>query len=534
MIYFNSNIKLFLSAIIVMLLVACKNKPKDLEVEEKQPNIVFILADDLGYGDVEHFNKDSKIPTPNLNQMANEGVSFTNAHSPAAVCTPTRYSFLTGLYPWRGKKKRGVSWIWDKPTIKKDQFTIGQMLQEQGYHTACVGKWHLGWNWPTTDGLPATVANEGKNVDYSKAITGGPTERGFNYYFGDDTPGFPPHTFIENNRTVQNPDTWYEVYPFVAGASTKDWRYEDLLSKTTAKAENYIVERSKEDQPFFLFYSMTAPHTPIAPHEDFQGKTNAGIYGDFVYEVDYSVGRILKTLDSLGLAENTLVIFTSDNGSTTQDGTGYHGEIGSMMRNYSHDGSGGLRGHKADIYEGGHRVPFIAKWKGKIKPNNTSTAILQHTDMMHTFAALTNHNLKDNTGEDSFNVLPNLLDGNKNSSREALVTQSSKGVIAIQKENWKLIMSSGSGGHWTKPIGEYPKLVDNTWENVQLYNLENDLKETNNIASQHPEKINELALQLGQYIVDGRSRKGDTTKENIELWEQVKWVEHLSLTIPKI
>jgi arylsulfatase A len=541
----NKNIRPVLNPIItskflVLLSFAfilnCQNSDyKTVATKEiPSPNIVFILADDLGYGDVERFNKNSKIPTPNINQLAKDGISFINAHAPSAVCTPTRYSFLTGTYPFRGKDKSGVSWVWDRPSIKKGRFTIGQMFQQQGYQSACIGKWHLGWNWPTKDGKPATLENKGKNVDYTKPIIGGPTERGFDYYFGDDVPGFPPHTFIENDKTVDIPNSWLEVYPFIAGASTKNWRYEDLLRKTTHKAQEYIIKCAKKEQPFFLFYAMTAPHTPIAPHEDFKGKTNAGNYGDFVYELDDNVGKVLKTLDSLGLSENTLIIFTSDNGSTTQDGTDYTGEVGSMMQKYLHDGSGGLRGLKSDAYEGGHRVPFIAKWEGRIAPNTTSTAMIQHTDMMSTFAALINYKMNNTIGEDSFNVLPSLLGKEQLSPREALVTQSSKGTIAIQKGNWKLIMCSGSGGHWTKPYGEYPKLVTTEqgpeWLNIQLYNLKNDLAETTNVAKENRDIVNELANQLGHYIINGRSRSGKPQTKNIELWDQVRWVQDLKLT----
>lgn len=501
--------------------------------ESEKPNIIFILADDLGFGDVEHFNNFSKIPTPNLNKMAMGGASFFNAHSPAAVCTPTRYSFLTGKYPWRSDKKNGVLWVWGKPFIKKEDFTVARMLQDQGYHTACVGKWHLGWNWPTIDGQPATLENEGRNVDYSQPISGGPVELGFNYYFGDDVPGFPPHAFIENDRMAEPPNSWFNLKPFIAGASTEGWRYEDLLTKTTDKAVDYIVDRAHKEEPFFLYYAMTAPHTPIAPHENFVGKTNAGIYGDFVHEVDHSVGRLVKVIDSLGVAENTILIFTSDNGSTTQDGTDYNGLVGSMKSKFNHDGSGGLRGLKADIFEGGHRVPFIVRWKGKIEPATSSNAMIQHTDMMHTFASLTNYNLKDNQGIDSFNVLPNIMGTDENSFREALVTQSSKGALAVQIDEWKLIMSSGSGGFWTKPFGEYPEVMisdgEIDWSNVQLYNLNNDLAETKNLAKKFPDKVNELAFKLKQYVLNGRSRDDLSTEKEIELWDPVKWIESLRI-----
>jgi arylsulfatase A-like enzyme len=532
----NKYIMLLLT---LLFSVGCEQK-KPLntasDLKEQLPNIVFILADDLGYGDVEKFNPESKIPTPNLNKLAKDGISFTNAHAPSAVCTPTRYSFLTGRYPWRGESKNGVLWVWDSPIIKNETFTIGKMLQQKGYHTACIGKWHLGWHWPTIDGKPATLKNKGKNVDYTKLITGGPTEKGFDYYYGDDVPGFPPHAFIENNKTTQIPDQWYEMYPFLAGASERGWKYENLLAKTTDKAKAYIIERANEPTktPFFLFFSMTAPHTPIAPSPKFLGKTKAGIYGDFVHEMDDSVGKIIKVLDSLKLSENTLIIFTSDNGSTTQDGKGYVGEIGSMMENYAHDGSGGLRGVKADAYEGGHRVPFIVKWTGKINPNINSTAKLQHTDMLHTFASLVDFQLPDSVAEDSFDVLSALMGISKKSDRPALITQSSKGVIAIQKDNYKLIMSSGSGGHWTKPFGEYPILTENRtekiWKNVQLYDLDKDLKEIHNIAKINPRKVNELALLLGRYIVNGHSRPlHSKIKYKKDLWEQVEWVNYLKI-----
>jgi arylsulfatase A-like enzyme len=529
------KLQYFLILLSMCLFIGCGKKinmDTKLDLENQLPNIVFILADDLGYGDVEKFNLESKIPTPNLNKLAEEGISFNNAHAPSAVCTPSRYSFLTGKYPWRGKNKSGVSWVWDKPTFDNETFTIGQMLQKKGYHTACIGKWHLGWNWPTTDGNPATIKNQGKNVDYTKPITGGPTEKGFDYYFGDDVPGFPPHAFIENNMTIQIPNNWFDTYPFLSGASDKDWEYEKLLGITTDKAKSYIIERSKK--PFFLFFSMTAPHTPIAPSVKFKGKTNAGIYGDFVNEVDYSVGKILQVLDSLKISDNTLVIFTSDNGSTTQDGEGYQGEIGSMFKNYGHDGSGGLRGIKADAYEGGHRVPFIAKWIGKIKPNTTSTAQLQHTDMLHTFASLLNISLPDSVAEDSFNVLPALMGISEKSDRPALVTQSSFGVLAIQKDNYKLIMSSGSGGKWTKPIGEYPIFNESEkggiWKNLQLYDLDEDIKESNNIASANPKKVMELAKLLARYIKSGHSRPNSTkNKSDNKLWKQVQWVSYLEI-----
>lgn len=280
-------------------------------------NIIFIMADDLGYGDVRSFTPASKIPTPNIDRLASQGLSFRNAHAPAAVCTPTRYSFLTGRYSWRSDRKEGVTWVWEGPMIDSGRFTIGEMLRNRGYHTACIGKWHLGVDWPTTDGLPATLQNQGKNVDYDQPVKNGPVDRGFDYYFGQEVPGFPPHAFIENDRVTVKPSEWLE--PGVAGipgALAPGWRYEDLMYAITDKSIQYIKDQTSNEpeRPFFLYFSMSAPHTPIAPHENFEGKTAVGRYGDYVYEMDHHVGRMLDVLDSLGISENTLVIFSSDNG----------------------------------------------------------------------------------------------------------------------------------------------------------------------------------------------------------------------------
>lgn len=248
------------------------------------PNIIFIMVDDLGYGDVQSLNSTSKIPTPNIDRLASEGILFTNAHAPASVCTPTRYSFLTGRYSWRSEMKKGVLWVWDGPLIDKETLTIGQMLQSQGYSTACIGKWHLGIDWPTKDGLPATVQNQGRNVDYDKPIKNGPIDRGFDYYFGQEVPSFPPHAFIENDKVVTKPTEWLQPgISDIRGAMAPGWRYEDLMYSTTDNSIEYIKSQTinKPQSPFFLYFAMSAAHTPIAPHENFQGKTEVGRYGDY-------------------------------------------------------------------------------------------------------------------------------------------------------------------------------------------------------------------------------------------------------------
>ncbi len=502
------------------------------EKPDELPNIIVILADDLGYGDVAFLNPDSKIPTPNLNRMAGEGLSFTNAHAPASVCTPSRYSMLTGRYPWRSRLKQGVLWIWDRPLIQQHEFTIGEMLQEQGYHTACIGKWHLGWDWPTTDGQPATLDNEGRNVDYARPIMNGPVSTGFDYYFGDDVPSFPPHAFIENERLTVMPSAWNENGPGAPGAMAPGWTYEALLPALSEKAEDYIRERvsTGSGQPFFLFFSMNAPHTPIAPSAEFIGKSGAGRYGDFVVQVDHSVGRILKLLREQGIDENTLVLFSSDNGAVPFDGTNYTGRFGSIY-DYGHNPNGKLRGVKSDAWEGGHREPFIAWWPGRIRPG-TSGALVSQTDLMATFAELTNFGLPDTVAADSYSMLTLLLGKDDRAKRGSLIKQSGNGILSIQQGKWKLIMSSGSGGSWSKPKGTLP-VADTSgetvaWKNVQLYNLEDDLSEQHNVAEQNPEITADLAVLLAEQISKGRSTDGPILRnDGPETWKQVEWMNVL-------
>jgi len=303
------------------------------------PNIVIIYADDLGYGDISCQNSESKIKTPNIDKLAHDGIRFTDAHSAAAICTPSRYSLLTGRYCWRTELQKGVLWSWDKPLISEERVTLPKMLKEIGYGTAAIGKWHLGWNWPTTDNISAKE-NNGENVNYSQPITGGPNDYGFDYYFGDDVPNFPPYAFIENDMvtkipTVIKPDSLFGE----KGLMVKDWSLEQVMPEITRKAISYINKASEQGQPFFLYFPLTAPHDPIAPTKQFKGTSQAGLYGDYVQEIDWTVGQILEALERKNLDENTLVIFTSDNGSRAGDGTNWLGEIGSVKR-FGHSSNG--------------------------------------------------------------------------------------------------------------------------------------------------------------------------------------------------
>ncbi|CAN5311963.1 arylsulfatase [soil metagenome] len=519
----------YLSNIYLVIFVSCFHPIK--AQKNQAPNIIFILADDLGFGDIQALNPESNIPTPSINLLAKQGISFTNAHSTSSVCTPSRYSFLTGRYSWRSDLKKGVIWMWDPPLIEENRFTIGEMLHKQGYSTACIGKWHLGWEWPTKDGH-SIKKNEGRNVDYDKPIMNGPITRGFDYYFGQDIPSLAPHVLIENDKVITQPSAWLTSPAGWPGAMEPGWQYEDLMNKITSKAIEYVKVQTVKNtnKPFFLYFSLSAPHTPIAPHGNFLHKTEVGRYGDFVYEMDHHVGRLLKTVDSLNIQENTLIIFTSDNGGINADGHNYTGKIGSLLK-FGHNSNGEFRGIKSDAWEGGHRIPFIARWPGHIIPNSSSDIVISQVDMMATFAAITGAELPPGVAEDSYNILPALIKPSHSNIREALVTQSGNGILAIQKEQWKLILSSGGGGKWTLPVGELPKLVPATkefvWQNVQLFNLNIDFQENNNIATLHPNKILELMDLLKDYIINGKSNpaRSAVQQNSTNLWPEVKWVE---------
>ena len=490
------------------------------QIPDRRPNIIYILADDMGYGDVSCLNPDSKIQTPNLDKLASQGITFTDAHSNSSVCTPTRYGILTGRYCWRTRLKSAVLWPWDGPLIEPDRLTVGDLLQKHGYSTACIGKWHLGWEWSAKDGTsisdslppgkwdPKLRNRTGNRVDFSAEISEGPLTRGFDYYYGDDVPNFPPYSFIENNRlldipTIQKPDTMHGN----PGAMVKGWSMKNVMPSITQKAvayirsENSIFKRDPQ-KPFFLYFPLTAPHTPIAPDDQFKGQSKAGAYGDFVQEVDWTVGQIMQALDAEGLAENTLLIFTSDNGSPGRDGTNMAGPINSV-RQYEHNPSYTFRGIKADIWEGGHRVPFIVRWPGKIDPGTKSDEIICHTDFMATIASIIGESLPINSAEDSYNILPVLLgESLENPIREATVHHSIDGSFAIRKGEWKLIECAGSGG-WTIPNNQ--QALQAGHPQIQLYNIKKDAEETDNLYNEHPEAMEHLSQLLKQYRDGNRS-----------------------------
>jgi len=485
------------------------------------PNIVLILADDMGYGDPHCYNAQSKIPTPAIDRLAAQGMRFTDAHTPTSVCTPTRYGLLTGRYCWRTALKQGVLWPWDAPLIAADRLTLPKMLQRRGYRTACIGKWHLGWEWPTGDGarindrLPLgrydvkTRTAFAAKVDFTRPISGGPTTRGFDTYFGDDVPNFPPYCFIENDRVTALPtDSKPKTMFGHPGPMAPGWDLTAVMPALTTRAVAFLDERGREPKrrPFFLYLPLTAPHTPIAPTPEFQGKSQAGRYGDWVAEVDATVAQVLAALRRNGLAGNTLVLFTSDNGSPARDGTKMSGATGSVVRKFGHHPSGPWRGMKSDVWEGGHRVPFIIRWPGRVKAGAVADDLICLTDVMATLAAALRFELPKDAAEDSLSFLP-LLTGRKRRrpARRSLVHHSGNGTFAIREGDWKLIVGNLGSGGFSRPATVKPRA---SGPQGQLYNLADDPGETRNLWLDRPEIVRRLSEDLARTRREGRSRLG--------------------------
>lgn len=481
--------------LLIINLIACTTEPQS-------PNVIIILADDLGYGDPQCYNPQSKIPTPNIDALAASGMQFTDAHSPSSVCTPTRYALLTGRYAWRTDLKSSVLWTWDRPLIEEDRMTMADLFKANGYATACIGKWHLGWEWAGNDGNP--FANDtlplgkygGKSrnefwrkIDFNKPMGGGPLAAGFEYYFGDDVPNFAPYTFFENDRLLAIPDTLKPKEMFGnPGPMVKDWDLEKVMPTITEKAVKYIHKQTQQKNPFFLYFSLTAPHTPIAPTKEFQGKSEAGLYGDFVHEVDWSVGQILEALKATEAYENTLVIFTSDNGSPQRDGSNMNGATGSV-KVYGHDPSFPWRGMKGDIYEGGHRVPFVVAWPGHIPANSRANQLIGHMDLASSLANMLDFPQDLSQFEDSYDMSQVFLGKSSDQSiRPQIVHHSLNGTFAIRQGDWKLIQGKDSGG-FSRGIPAEHKPVETEG---QLYRLSDDPGEKDNSYATEVGKREEL------------------------------------------
>ncbi|MCG1035801.1 sulfatase family protein [Polaribacter sargassicola] len=488
----------------------------------QSPNIIYILADDLGYGDVKTFNPNGKIPTPNMDKMAENGTKFTDAHTSSAVCTPTRYGILTGRYNWRTSLKHSVLSGYSKSLIKKERTTVADVLKSKGYKTAYIGKWHLGWDWNFVNKNEKRIdkLNAKPKVDFTKPIKNGPSTHGFDYSFGFcGSLDMAPYVYVENDMPTMVPTKTTvsvdEKGIWRKGLTSDDFNHATVLQDLTDRAVDYISNQAKEKEPFFLYFPLPAPHTPILPTIEFLGKSNTNMYGDFVMQVDDVLRQIRIVLKEQGISENTLVIFTSDNGCSPKADF-------EELAKVDHDPSYEFRGTKSDIYEGGHRVPFIVEWPAKGLKNATSDKTICTTDFLATCADITGYKLQDAEGVDSYSMLP-LITGAKNDDiREYTVHHSIDGSFAIRKGDWKLSVCKGSAG-WS-----YPKLSDIKKENLdlpdmQLYNLKKDIGETRNVIAEYPKVVAELKAALKKIILDGRSTKGKKQEnDGMEGWKQIQ------------
>lgn len=478
-----------------LLLLAMGLQLSCLYLNAQQPNVIIILADDLGYGDVGILNKQSTIPTPNMDKLGSEGMIFTDAHSGSAVCTPTRYGLMTGRYSWRTKMKRGVLNGYSPHLIDPQRTTIADLFQKSGYTTACVGKWHLGMDFPFKHKLEGRPNGE-FYVEAADTIQNSPLEYGFDYFYGISASlDFPPYLFIENDKFDGKADKIFAASGFPKyirkGEGNSAFVPEDCLDILTSKATDFI--RRNKDSPFFLYFPITAPHKPVAPHERFKGKSDLGPYGDFVNQVDWTIGQVTNLLDELQLADNTLVILTSDNGSfmrRTNDNPKFSvsHSVDHTMQAYDpdhHTSNYIFRGTKADVWEGGHRVPFLVRWPEKIANGTTCAQNICLTDLFATSADILGLKLNRKVeGEDSFSFLRQLK-GKKSRRKDGVINHSATGMFAFRHKGWKLILGNGSGGR-EPPTG---KAFTGPY---QLYRLDSNVEESLNVYHQQPKMVRKM------------------------------------------
>lgn len=506
-----SILKLLRQRIYLCILVCLIANSTSLSAQ--RPNIVIIYADDLGYGDLSVLNSESKISTPNLDKLAAEGMSFSDAHSSSGVCTPSRYALLTGRYHWR--KLHKIVNSFEPPVFDENTLTLPEMLQNSGYETACVGKWHLGWNWNfISKPSGETITKKGQkrkyylasDLDWEKPISGGPLSHGFDYYFGDDVPNFPPYTFIENDRVVEVPTIDLQMneelpegnWECRKGPMAEGWSFKNVLPTITEKAVRWIKDQKDKEEPFFLYFSLTSPHAPIVPSDDFFGKSKAGPYGDFVEQSDWSAGQIISAIEEAGMTDNTIIIFSSDNGPEK-----YAYE---RIRYHDHRSMGELRGLKRDLWEGGHRVPFIIKWKDKIEAGTQAHQTISQVDIMATLANIINYRLPEQSAEDSYDIGPIIFQQfHGDFFREATIQNTQEERYAIRKGDWLLI------NYKTGKVTNVPKWFNEKfgYENHsldgELYNLKEDPIQKINRYNDYPAMVTELKEILERYIIEGRS-----------------------------
>ena len=495
-----------------------------------KPNIVIILADDLGYGDVQCYNPErGKIPTPNIDRLAKQGMRFTDAHTSSGVCSPTRYALLTGRYHWRSRLQAGIVGYLEKPLIAPNRLTLASMLKQQGYRTGMAGKWHLGWDWNIPAGeRPLFAPTKGRDIDvtdahrdawkrvYGAPIGGGPLAAGFDEYFGTDVPNWPPYTFIENNRVTKIPDAFLPqdllkaTLASLPGPAVTGWKLEDILPAVADRACSFIEKCAKQPAPFFLYLPLTAPHTPIAVSEAWKGKSGLNNYADFVMETDAAVGQVLSALEKSGVAEKTLVVFTSDNGCSPL------AQI-PQLQSMGHYPSGPLRGQKFDVWEGGHRVPFIIRWPGTVKPGAICGQLVHQADLMATFAEVVGATIPVTAGEDSVSLI-SLIKGGQEPVREYAISHAGSGLPSLRKGNWKIIFGKGGGN---PRAGADP--ADEA--SGQLYDLAADIGEKKNLWNENPGLVAELMATMKTMVDRGRSTPGANQTNDVP----VRWEKFMNL-----
>ena len=486
--------------------------------ETERPNIVYLMADDMGFGDVGCYNPDARIPTPNMDRLAAEGIRFTDAHSPSAVCTPTRYGVLTGRYCWRSRLKWGVLYSYERPLIERERLTVASLLKQAGYNTACIGKWHLGLGFATKTGqhidfdssLPWPSITERaleERIDFTQPLKGGPVDLGFDTFYGNSgcSTGRPPYGFIEDDRFVEIPSVYRQPGLGRPGMMAPSWDHKDVDPTICEKAVEYIERQAGAEEPFFLYLNPSAPHEPcvesVVP-EFARGKSEAGPRGDMVWLVDWMVGEVMDALDRTGQTENTLILVTSDNGALPGDTV--RGETGGRTyRTYGHKSCGDWRGYKAHIWEGGHREPLIARWPEKIAPGSVSNQLCSLVDLMATCGEITGLEMPDDAAEDSFSLLPALLESDlRDPVRADLFHHSCFGVFSLRKDQWKVILDTRGSGGWPPPRDEMPV----AGSPGQFYDMKNDPFEQHNRWDEQPKLVGELKELINSYKEQGKTR----------------------------
>lgn len=513
-----------------------------------KPNVILVFVDDLGIGDISCFNQNSQIQTLNIDALAQRGMRFTDSHATSAVCTPSRYGLLTGRYNWRSRLKSGVLMGEAEPLIERGRMTMANLFHQAGYFTACVGKWHLGMGWQKLESVDdnlygateeirawkAESANPGKGprkavldtigVDFSKPVLSGPRSYGFDYFYGlNASLDQPPYTYIENEMVTKMPDHLSGTWPLDRGGATMQQQWQrgpaaegfhprDVLPHLNQKVLELIEEHAHE--PFFLYYPTPAVHGPLLPLPEFEGKSGLNLYADVVLQLDDMMGQLTEKLKSLGIWENTIVIFTSDNGCS---GVADY----PTLKKLGHDPSGGYRGKKVDIWEGGHREPTIVSWPGRYAEGQSCDRMVCHADFFRTFADMLGVNVPDEAGEDSFSLLP-LLQGEDRSVRENMVHHSGAGYFSIREGKWKLELCPHNGGPLGGAMGE--NMMEPTCSEevpYQLYDLEKDPGEKVNLAASHKELIDQMKEDLLRLVDAGRSTPGKPQKNTVPSWDRL-------------